>query len=117
MITSTRYYIDYGSLADDRYQYFRTLKSLKLGIMKAIDRCISFEIYWEGSVKFSNGYSSKVFFEFAGYDHEKDTVYKYKLRDNIYYKRLHRLERKVWKTLKTYNVKPKKCCIGESYES
>lgn len=107
MITSTRYYIDYGSLAEDRYQYFRTLKSLKLGIMKAIDRCVSFEIYWEGSVKFSNGYNGKVFFEFAGYDHEKDTVYKYKLRDNIYYKRLHRLERKVWKTLKTYNVKPK----------
>ena len=107
MITATRYYIDYGSLAKDRYQYFKTLKGLKVGITKALDRGVSFELYWEGDVKFSNGYVGKVFFEFAGYDHEKDTVYKYNLRDDIYRKRLLRLERKVWKTLKTYNVKPK----------
>lgn len=108
MITATRYYIDYGSLATNRYEYFKTFKSLKIGIMKALDRGVSFELYWEADIKYCNGYTSKIFFEFAGYDHEKDTVYKYNLRKNIYYKRLRRLERKVWNILKTYNVKEKK---------
>ena len=108
MITATRYYIDYGSLATDRYEYFKTLKSLKIGIMKALDRGVSFELYWEADIKYYNEYADKVFFEFAGYDHERDVVYNYNLRKNIYYKILRRLERKVWKILKTYNVKQKK---------
>lgn len=44
-------------------------------------------------------------FEFAGYDHVKDTCYRYDLRDGKNLKMLKRKERLIFKILKTHNVK------------
>lgn len=83
--------------------YLKSLKVLRKKIKMLLEtKEYSFEVYKEYRYA-KNLNKTPVSFEFYGYDHTDDSVFKYNLRDNIYKSDLRRCERVIGKLMKTYN--------------
>ena len=115
MVKSTSYYLKYKKFGDTTFTFIdcKNLRSLEKEIKQMIDLKITFEVWVKFTFKYDHnvghllGFDNYTSFEIWHYDGLTDTSSSYNLRENIYYKRLRRYEKRLRALMLNYGFTKK----------